>query len=385
MWQKERVISLIPFMKNLASWFWIAEPLFLALLFFTFAAVIRQKILCYASIVAASLFFSFAVAEIYFSLPSIKSPQGELHSHGNIQAQSGDNAQRAEQGAHVPDPVLGYAPNPHAQSVAARRVKDNEVLYDVVYTTDEEGRRITPDRGDKADTAVLFLGCSFTVGDGLNDQETFAWQLGEILGEKFQVYNYGISGHGAHHMLGLVESGRLDALAGRYKQIYVFYLTSSWLPIRCLGYTPFHMGPRYILENGALKYAGKFSHTVDRLFAHSRTYAQVKSTYYHRFASERALKTHVAIIAKAMHELNARYHAHFAAIIWPDFTFAEPMLQAHGVRTLPLSHAMPDYASAPAKYTIKGDGHPNALANSRIALTLSEYILKTTAKAQAQQ
>ena len=385
MWQKERIISLIPSMKGIADWFWIAEPLLLTVFFFTSAAVIRQKILGYACIIAASFCLTFAAAEIYFTRQSIKPAQGELRSNASVHVKSGQTTHIAEKSAHTPDPVLGYTPNPNAKKVAARRVKDDKVLYDVLYTRDEEGRRITPDRGAKAETAILFFGCSFTVGDGLNDHETFAWQLGEILGEKFQVFNYGISGQGSHHMLGLVESGRLDALTRRYKRIYAVYLTMSGHPIRCLGYTPFHMGPRYILENGTLKYAGKLSHTLDRLFAHSRTYAQVKSAYYQRLASERALNTHVAIIAKAIHELNARYHAHFLTVLWPDFISIEPILRDNGVRTLSLAGVMTDFASAPEKYVIKSDGHPNALANTRIAEALSEYILQNTQTTEEQQ
>jgi len=58
----------------------------------------------------------------------------------------------------------------------------------------------------------------------------------------------------------------------------------------------------------------------------------------------------------------------------------EPMLHAHEVHTLPLTDAMPDYASMPGKYAIPVDGHPNALANTRVAEALAEYILRNTPK-----
>ena len=177
-------------------------------------------------------------------------------------------------------------------------------------------------------------------------------------------------------MLGLVESGRLDALVRRYKQIYAVYLTMSDHPERSFGHRPFHRGPRYILENGAVKYAGMFTHTLDSLFAHSQIYAQLKPAYYQRFASERAFDIHAAVVIKSMHELAARYHAHALTVIYPDFTRIEPILRANGVRTLSLTDAMPDYISASEKYAIKYDGHPNALANARIAEALLEYILQ---------
>jgi hypothetical protein len=107
----------------------------------------------------------------------------------------------------------------------------------------------------------------------------------------------------------------------------------------------------------------------------------VRPHYYYRPSEyDRALDTHVAIITKSMHELAARCRARFLAVIWPDFMRIEPMLHAHEVHTLPLTDAMPDYASMPGKYAIPVDGHPNALANTRVAEALAEYILRNTPK-----
>jgi lysophospholipase L1-like esterase len=290
---------------------------------------------------------------------------------------SGQATHLYERASAVPDPVLGYGPDLSGKMrLAARRVQHDQTIYDVLYSRDEEGRRITPKRGKNADTAILLFGCSFTEGAGLNDQECFAWQLGHMLGEQFQVYNYGFSGYGSHQMLALVESGRLDALVQRYTQIYAFFLTMADHPLRCLGKRPFSREPRYILENGALTYAGSFSHTVDSLFAHSQLYEQLKLACLQWLMYDYGLATHIAIVAKSMHELQARYNAHALTVIYPDFTRIEPLLLGSGVRTLSLMPAMPDYASTSEKYTIKGDGHPNALANTRIAEALFDYIQK---------
>ena len=381
----------MPFMKDILNWncFWIAEPLLLTLLLFTSAAIIKQKVICYAFIVAASFLLTFSATEIYFRLPSGSSSTGlnaarHYESLSSVYITSGQTTQRYEADSHfAPDPDLGYGSNPNGNMrVASRVVRNKEVVYDVLYSTDEEGRRVTPKRGDKADTAIFLFGCSITFGEGLNDKETFAWQLGEMLGEKFQVFNYGFHGYGSHQMLALIESGRLDALARRYKHIYAFYLTINGHEYRSAGLSRWDThGPRYILKNGALKYVGKFSETplpamLQKVFVHSQVFAQVKSAYLRRLALDDALDTHVAIIAKSMHELNTRYHAHALTIILPGYTRIEPMLRDIEVPTLLLAGVMPDYESEHGKYTIKGDGHPNALANMRVAEALSEYILQ---------
>ena len=49
--------------------------------------------------------------------------------------------------------------------------------FDVTYTVDEQGNRITP--GSYALPKVLFLGCSFTMGHGVEDNEPYVWKLAE--------------------------------------------------------------------------------------------------------------------------------------------------------------------------------------------------------------
>jgi len=126
---------------------------------------------------------------------------------------------------------------------ACSRAKGDEILFNVLYTTDEKGRRITADNQSTADTLILLFGCSYTYGEGLNDDETFAWQLSELLGPKFQVYNYGFHGYGSHQMLALLESDRLDEFEKKYKNIYAYYLTFSGIEMRSAGLSHGEKGP----------------------------------------------------------------------------------------------------------------------------------------------
>jgi hypothetical protein len=392
LWQKERLFSSVPVMDAVAGWFWIVEPLALALLFFAVSTRIRQKILQYACIVAASFFLTCAAAEIYFTFRRVE-PSGLTFT-----VKSGHATHLKEEdgvvGGAARDPLFGYGPLPGGKvELASSRVRGGKVLYEVLYTTGE-GRRSTPDRGDKADTAIFLFGCSFTFGAGLNDQDTFAWQLGDMLGERFQVFNYGFNGYGPHQMLALVTSGRLDGLMRRYKHIYASYLAIPGHAARCAGLSPWdQFGPRYILENGAPKYVGAFNETLehnklyqaDRLFSRSQLYEQVfKEAYRSWRIPDHALDALVAITATSMQELAARYHAHAITVLWPKFAYVEPILRNNGIRTLQLTGVMPDFASAPENYEIKGDGHPNALANTRVAEALAEYILRHPPKAKEQ-
>ena len=76
------------------------------------------------------------------------------------------------------DSVLGYSAVPGAR-VRAIRKRFGATLYDVTYTISDQGARVT--RGNPAGETWLFMGCSFTFGEGVSDDETLPAQFSEQL------------------------------------------------------------------------------------------------------------------------------------------------------------------------------------------------------------
>jgi hypothetical protein len=68
----------------------------------------------------------------------------------------------------------------------------DRVKYRVRYQTNEFGFRKLPQR-ESPSYNIIFLGCSFTFGEGLPGEKTFAGLIAEKF-PKAQVYNYGLSG-----------------------------------------------------------------------------------------------------------------------------------------------------------------------------------------------
>ncbi len=100
---------------------------------------------------------------------------------------------------------------PGSYSVAARRTRDRSVIYEVDYTIDELGRRVTrPRAGDAASRFAVFLGGSFVFGEGVEDDETLPSQLAR-LGSGLRPYNYGVEGYGPHDVLARVEDDPLES------------------------------------------------------------------------------------------------------------------------------------------------------------------------------
>jgi len=78
------------------------------------------------------------------------------------------------------DAWLGYRLAPNSRVVASRK-KGEEILYEVVYSIDAEGRRDTPTAHLQPDPQfMLFFGGSYTFGEGVNDDETMPAQVSQL-------------------------------------------------------------------------------------------------------------------------------------------------------------------------------------------------------------
>jgi len=150
------------------------------------------------------------------------------------------------------DPDLGYSPVPGARVRAVRRAGDR-TIYDVLYTIDADGHRLT--HGDPAGPDVLFFGCSFTFGEGLVDADALPEQLSAALGRRAHVVNLGFHGYGPHQMLRALEIGRVRVPAGAH----VIYQGLSDHVRRAAGKAPWDTyGPLYEVDGDGIRYAGRF-------------------------------------------------------------------------------------------------------------------------------
>jgi hypothetical protein len=89
----------------------------------------------------------------------------------------------------APDERFGYHLRPNA------RDHQREPDYDVTYTVDASGRRVTP-TPERPRATVAFVGDSFTFGDGVEDNQTYSWLLGAEHWHDVKVIDAGVSGWG---------------------------------------------------------------------------------------------------------------------------------------------------------------------------------------------
>ncbi|HEX7675448.1 MAG TPA: hypothetical protein VF412_14830 [Bdellovibrio sp.] len=88
---------------------------------------------------------------------------------------------------------------------------DHRLVYSAHFTFDSHGRRITP-RSSKSDYNVLMFGDSYTLGEGVHDDQSAPYLLGKMRPEA-QVYNFGISGGGVNDVLYELQDARKDRLS----------------------------------------------------------------------------------------------------------------------------------------------------------------------------
>ena len=96
--------------------------------------------------------------------------------------------------AHTPsivdhDDRYGYVLRANA------RDRDRGFDFDVTYTVDANGRRVTPSPNTPRAT-ILLAGDSFTFGTGVEDRETYAYLLGAEYWPDVKVVNAGVGGWG---------------------------------------------------------------------------------------------------------------------------------------------------------------------------------------------
>jgi hypothetical protein len=197
----------------------------------------------------AAIFFAFFFYEIYLSMP----PAPKFQRTGTYNHESSYRAVNN---------LLGYGPlQDTSYSLTSTKIltSDSTVVYDVVYTI-SDGLRLTPNSDTSARNYTIFLGGSFTFGEGVNDDETLPSYYGHFSGDSLNIINYGFHGYGPHQALAIVENRLLDEVhPGPENRVDVFYLFIPDHIVRAGGFKRWDRnGPWYEFEQGELRYKGNF-------------------------------------------------------------------------------------------------------------------------------
>jgi hypothetical protein len=292
---------------------------------------------------------------------------------------------------YVADGARGYAAGPGV-SKRVRKAAGDKVVYDVVYTTNAWGLRVAPHdvpgalpAGAEAERNVVFMGDSFTFGEGLNDEETIPYQF-EVLSEgRSRTFNFGFHGYGAQQMLRVIETGLLDKVVPDGKPLIVVYGALLQHIERASGRMIWDAKvPRYMLSpSGRVEFAGTFAddpnlrENLKRSKSLSDPRAQLLAGLAGPPRTPEDIRLFIQIILQARDEL-AKRQARFVVLLWPlgdkDADRVASELQQAGVEVIPTDRIFSEYPDPPESYRIELDNHPTRLATGRIARYLHEHL-----------
>lgn len=290
-------------------------------------------------------------------------------------------------------PYLGYSNAPNYRGEARKVVGDSK-SFAVTYTTDAYGNRSgwSPVQTDD-DQCIVLLGCSFTFGLGLNDDETMAYSLGALTNK--HVVNLGVSGYGPHQILAALEFDVFPDYAECTPSVFIYQAIPDHIR-RVAGLAEYDRhGPRYrFTDRGNLEFTGQFSDFADGRDSKADniwTYLFGKSFAYQEYALNREwigdseIDLYLTVVRQLKKRLQQRFPgSKFVIIYWDDSnkSYAKKLKQE-----LPLvadtyigvTEILPHIRETREIYYLPNDPHPNALANK----TIAEYIATVIRSSQS--
>lgn len=332
-----------------------------------FAAAARWRKAAFAAVLVSAILVAIGAAEIALRDGPAPEPAARFSA-----SYSG--------GRYFTRNDLGSAAKPGVHAIA-KTAQDGTVIYDVKYSIGADGFRVTPFAAPPGARRINFFGCSYTFGEGLQDDQTLPYHVAKLGG--FDVRNFGFHGWGAQQALTILKSPR-DTVGA-----INFYLAIPWQSERSACAVPWVAGsPRYVLENGALRRDGVCgpgageTGMLARLFPASAVARRIDDHLNQRARRDRWMALYLALLVE-MHEVSKRRSQELIVgfvrsdWLWDYGSYSDDSLmaalRAKGVRVIDLSLTDAERRTDP-KYKIPVDGHPSGSANEARARMIVQAI-----------
>jgi hypothetical protein len=341
---------------------------FAFLLIATIASLLRGK-LRDALLVAASLALGLGLLE---GAALLIEPQRIVKVSGGLWAP------RAELGWGAREPGRYHAERIDPKTGAA--------IYSADYTIDSNLLRQT--KSCETGPAMVFFGCSFTFGDGVNDAETMPQAFADLFDGRQRVLNLGYEGYGPQQVLRALETGAYDALIGP-QPAYFVVLTAPWHAERTSCKASFvRDAPRYALEDGRVVYKGACVEGarlwLRRWLEGSALYRVAVEPLCHRLSHddvELYIQTLLAAVDLARTKYGVRtivpyMRGEAGYLAGAGFDDDAVMQRLREGGALVVDASLADARMAGAAIEIAGDMHPTPLAHRLRARLLKAFIEK---------
>jgi hypothetical protein len=278
--------------------------------------------------------------------------------------------------ASHPDSLLGYRPDNNVYC-SGKKIFGDTLIYQMSYRLDSSGHRVTPDSLTTKEKFAVFLGCSFTFGDGLNDYETIPFLFSKIT-KTFKGYNLGYSGYGPNQ--GLIKLQH-DSLRKMVKQkdgigFYIFIHDHINRTIGSMSSFMMNRGqsPCFELEDGNVVHKGLF---INARPMRSSVYEKMGGNSFCRFFGIGhpfwLTNEHFELTGKVLEKMSNEFQNKFQndkfyVIIYPsisqkDYEADEHIIQYLKNKKIKYLDYRKLFNPTEKRFFIHHDNHPTALAN----------------------
>lgn len=282
------------------------------------------------------------------------------------------------------------------------RVRNNEKIFSATYTIEKNLRRHTPNSVENSKYTIIGLGCSYTFGEGVEDDQTFLSWLAKLFAP-IKTVNLGVSSYGLNSHIRDFETGKIshtDGLKGE-KAILVYTFVSGQLTrwqcsIRSFSNGVYHI-PAMDCRNRPL-YSLNAQHKLEYLGTHKEIHPILMKAlswlgylYFPQYLDlnyPKATENDMDAMIEGLDLIKKKYlknysEVYVAFVLYPDlanaklkkFKFIKKYVQEKGFLFFDYSNY--DLKTAlNGKDTIPKDGHPTHLAQEYYARLLADDLQK---------
>lgn len=262
-----------------------------------------------------------------------------------------------------------------------RNVPSGRYLFDAAYSFNHFGGRKTRGNPD-AEEVYIFLGCSFTFGFGLNEDQTLPYFFSREMGFRANVINVAVSGYGPNHALRELELNYRLGLAGinpsHVRGVYFGFIDDH--ANRVVLPKTQNSVPYYKLDGDKLVYlekGGYFSRRFFIMMGKSRIYPVLLDRFLR--SGEKDTQSYRwrltwATLREMDRIVRERYHVPLTVVYWDDDPNVTEELRNSGLQVLFARDALGAKWRDQAIRYLLHDTHPGPAFNRELA----KYIFEKT-------
>lgn len=345
--------------------------LFVSLIFIVFAIFKRSKISKLIYLAMFSVFLAMGLSELILTFQNKSISHVSTHPSDDL--------------FFIRNKVINHCREIHFFDKQGKRRKrytnnkpsENEfILYDIVYSKYANGFRYTKCNINSNEN-YIFLGCSFTFGNGVNDDQTLPYSFSKLMNFEKNVLNCGLSGRSTNLAISIIESNIIDSFTCKNSQTkyFIYSLIDDHIP-RNFRSNAYELLPRdnWLYKNGKFEKVSQPFGTVKNMFARSYIYNKFFDDIINKYNKE-YYENYMIKSLKLLQEIaETKYKSKFIIIVWPKFDANSVFVDNLKKTNLDLI-VLPEYFNT-QEYKIEKDGHPNAKANEELANIIMNYINK---------